>query len=83
MEKKSKYFLANANNIGFDAVGSIIDLISPVNDTDFETNTKSIEVYSPFYSSIYLPSQIDVRGKFNNDKMVSANSIININQNSK
>lgn len=78
--KKSKYFfLANANNIGFDAVGSIIDLISPVNDTDFETNTKSIEVYSPFYSSIYLPSQIDVRGKFNNDKMVSANSIININ----
>ncbi|WP_124643197.1 carboxypeptidase-like regulatory domain-containing protein [Amniculibacterium aquaticum] len=78
--KKSKYFfLANANNIGFDAVGSIRDLISPVNDTDFETNTKSIEAYSPFYSSIYLPSHIEVRGKFNNDKMVSANSIININ----
>lgn len=79
-DKKTKlYFLANLNNNGIDATGDLNSLINSnnyANDSNLGINLNS-KIISLFNT---VPNLNENRTKFNNEKLLSANAIVNINE---
>ncbi|UQD55771.1 TonB-dependent receptor [Flavobacterium sp. K5-23] len=82
--KKSKYyFLTNLNNIGFDAVGDVDNLIRPVRQGEPASigDNQSANALLGFGSD--LPNLKPKRTNFNNTEMLSMNSIFTLSPKTK
>ena len=76
--KKSKYyFLANANNIGVDAIGDISHIIKPFSLDDPGTIGDQVKTHKTLNLSGSVPGFSTNKANFNNAKLVSLNAIFN------
>jgi len=78
--KNKFYFLTNANNIGVDAIGDVEELIRPVGLDDIGSVGDDQQAFKTI-NIISTPTNFSKnRTNFNNDKLVSLNSIFNPTQ---
>ncbi|HYX09508.1 MAG TPA: carboxypeptidase-like regulatory domain-containing protein [Bacteroidales bacterium] len=75
--KNKYYFLTQLNNTGYDATGDINQLINPVHYEEPASIGDGQEAYSIIHLSTYkAPGFKRIRTNFNNQKIISLNSII-------
>lgn len=76
--KKSKYyFLANANNIGVDAIGDISHIIKPFSLGEPGTIVDDVKTHKTLNLRATVPGFNTNKANFNNAKLVSLNAIFN------
>lgn len=77
--KSKYYFLTNLNNIGYDAVGDINNLIRPYSTDDISSIGDDESVHTILSTDdFYIPKLKQKRINFNNAEMLSLNSIFTL-----